>query len=116
RATFSGIDARWMRSGVQLRAEFLFGHPFDGVSTKGWYVDALVHRLGMGPVTAVARVEKLDYDAGPFSSYLNRQTLGVRVRLTKMLAAQVNSIRQPSGLAGGRRWALDAGLLCSVRF
>jgi hypothetical protein len=70
----------------------------------------------MGPVTAVARAERLDYDAGEFSEYLRRYTAGTRLRLTSFLAVSVNLIGQPGGFSNGRRVALDAGVTCSVRF
>ena len=63
RAVFNGVDARWTAGGVQVRSEWIFGQPFEGVTTRGGYIDAIVHRAGMGPVTAVARVERLDYTA-----------------------------------------------------
>ena len=63
RAAFNGVDARWSVGGVQLRGEWIFGHPFDAVDTRGGYIDLIVHRIGMGPVTVVARAERLDYDA-----------------------------------------------------
>jgi hypothetical protein len=113
---FRGADARWMRSGVLIRGEWIDGRPFDGVSTRGGYVDAIVHRVGMGPVTAVARAERLDYDAGPFSEYLRRYTAGARVRLSSVFAASVNVLGQPGGLSNGHRVAVDAALTCSVRF
>src|SRR5262245_50418522 len=65
RAVFTGVDVRWMYNGIQLRGEFLSGRPFDGTTTTGGYIDLLVHRVGMGPVTAVARLERLDYDTIP---------------------------------------------------
>jgi hypothetical protein len=70
----------------------------------------------MGPVTAVVRVERLDYDADEHSDYLRRQTAGARVRLSAALSAQVNLIRQPGDLAGNRDFALDAALTFSTRF
>jgi hypothetical protein len=116
RMIFRGIDARWMTDGVLVRGEWMNGRPFDGVTTRGGYIDAIVHRVGMGPVTAVARAERLDYDAGPFSQFLRRYTAGARVRISSMLSAVVNAIGQPSGLANGRHVALDLGLTCSLRF
>ena len=41
---FGGVDARWMRGGVQLRGEWIGGRPFDGVATRGGYVDARPRR------------------------------------------------------------------------
>ena len=113
---FHGIDARWMRDGVQIRGEWIVGRPFDGVTTDGGYVDALVHTIWMGPVTAVARVEKLDYDADEHSDYLRRYTAGARVRVTGRLSAQINVIRQPLRLEGQHRTALDVSVSYSVRF
>jgi hypothetical protein len=113
---FRGVDGRWMRDGILVRGEWIDGRPFDAVSTHGGYLDASVHRVGMGPVTVVGRAERLDYDAGPFSKFVRRYTAGTRVRLTRMLAAEVDVIGQPVGLGNGRRAALDAGLTCSFRF
>lgn len=113
---FRGLDGRWMRDGVLVRGEWLSGRPFDGVATRGGYLDATIHRLGMGPVTAVVRAERLDYDAGEFSEYIRRYTAGARIRLTSAFAASVNLLGQPGGLSNGRRVALDAGVTCSVRF
>ena len=42
------------------------GRPFDGTTVRGGYADVFVHRPSMGPVTALARIERLDYGAGPF--------------------------------------------------
>ena len=113
---FHGVDARWMRGGVQLRGEWIWGRPFDGVKTRGGYVDALVHHVGMGPVTAVARAERLDYDAGEHSAYLQRYTAGARIRVTAAFAAQINVLHQPLPMEGQRRSALDASVTYSVRF
>ena len=63
RAVFSGVDARWSGGGVQVRGEWIFGHPFEGVDTSGGYIDLIVHRVGMGPLTAAVRAERLDYTA-----------------------------------------------------
>jgi hypothetical protein len=115
RAVFNGIDGRWTTDGVQLRGEWISGRPFDGVATKGGYLDLLVHRRALGPVTPLLRVERLDYDAGPFSFYLHRFTAGARVHLPGCLTAQTNVIHQPVGLAAGRTNALDAGVTCTVR-
>ena len=61
---FSGFDLRWMYAGVQLRGEWIDGQPFAGRSTRGGYLDAIVHRPMMGPVTAVVRAERLTQGAG----------------------------------------------------
>jgi hypothetical protein len=116
RMIFRGLDGRWMRGGVQLRGEWIDGRPFDYVATRGGYLDVLIHEERMGPVTAVGRIERLDYDAGPFSDYLRRLTVGARVRVTRSVAAQVNVLQQLWRPAGARRPALDAGLTYSFRF
>jgi len=107
-----------MRGGVQLRGEWLFGRPFDHVSTAGGYFDLTVHRRAMGPVTAVGRIERLDYAAGPFSSYPRRATIGANVRFTRFLSGELNAIHELGAPASftGRRTQLDAGLTCTVRF
>jgi hypothetical protein len=116
RMTFSGVDARWMRGGVELRGEWVDGHPFDGVRTRGGYLDAVVHEPGMGPVTAVARVERLDYFAGPFSAFYRRVTVGGRVRISPAIGVQVNVLHQPRRPEGTPATAFDAGLTYSIRF
>jgi hypothetical protein len=116
RMIFRGVDGRWMRSGVELRGEWIDGKPFDNVSTRGGYLDLIVHKSMMGPVTALARIERLDYDAGPFSEYLRRLSVGARVRVTPWISVQMNLIRQPRELARGRDMALDAAVTISKRF
>ena len=91
---FLGLDARWMRGGVQARGEWIDGRSFLGTRTFGGYVDVLAHRQGMGPVTAVARAERLDYLAGPFSAFEKRYTAGARIRLASMIVGHVNVVRQ----------------------
>ena len=115
-ADFEGVDARWMRGGVQLRGEWITGHPFDGTSTTGWYADLIVHRLGMGPVTAVARIEQLAYIAvAPFDLYARRQTIGARIRLMDSLALQVNVLHQTGAPALYRSVPIDLGITYTVR-
>ena len=95
RMEFTGLDLRWMRGSVQLRGEWIKGQPFDGTTTTGWYADAIVHRVAMGPVTAVARIEQLDYDTSPpFDLHRRRQTLGARIRIRDGLSAEVNLMHQ----------------------
>jgi len=113
---FRGIDARWMGHGVQIRGEWTTGRPFDNVGTQGGYVDALVHPRLFGPVTAVARVERLDYDAGPFSAYYRRVTIGARVRIAGSLAVQVNGLAPFRDLTETSRSAIDVGVTFSHRF
>jgi hypothetical protein len=116
RAEFTGVDVRWMRGGVQFRAEWIGGRPFDGTTTTGWYVDAMVHRRSMGPVTAVARVEQLDYDTTPeHALHAARQTAGARVRLGGGFTGQINLLHHTGLLHQPRRVSVDAGLTYSVR-
>jgi hypothetical protein len=115
RSIFNGVDGRWTSHGVQVRGEWIHGHPFDGVKTTGGYLDVSVHHRRLGPVMVVGRAERLDYAAGPFSLYEHRFTAGTRIRLPQCLSAQVNVIHQPTGLAQDRTTVMDAGLTCSVR-
>lgn len=116
REEFRGVDGRWMRGGVMVRGEWIAGRPFAGVATRGGYVDVVVHRVSMGPVTAVARADRLDYDAGVHSAYLRRYTVGARVRLSRHVSLQVNALGQPGGLPGGRTHAFDVGVTQTLRF
>ena len=116
RAVFSGFDARWMRSGFQLRGEWLDGQPFDNVHTRGGYIDAFVHRREMGPVTAVARAEVMDYDARARSVLARRATLGARVLIADGLYAQLNATRQSRVISEDRRTFADVALTYTVRF
>ena len=116
RTEFAGTDVRWMKSGVQLRGEWIEGRPFLGTKTRGGYADVIVHRPAMGPVTAVARIERLDYLAGQFSEFPRRYTLGTRIRLPHGLTAQLNYIQQPPGLKpDSGHTSLDVALTYSVR-
>jgi hypothetical protein len=114
--TFAGIDWRWMRSGVEVRGEWIGGRPFDGTHTTGGYVDLLVHRPGLGPVTAVFRAERLGYQAAPpFDLYAHRYTTGARIRLLKALSVQANVFRQ-AGVPEQSRSAVDLALTYVFRF
>jgi hypothetical protein len=116
RTNFGGLDGRWMLGGVQVRGEWLFGQPWRGVATRGGYVDVTVHRRRMGPVTAVLRAERLDYDANEHSAYIKRYAAGARVRLTRDLSLQINVLHQPDGFPSGQHIASDVGLTHTVRF
>lgn len=113
-AVFTGVDVRWMHAGTQLRGEWITGQPFEGPSTTGWYVDAMVHRPVLGPVTLVARAEELDYDAGPFSGYLKRYTAGARMQLSRAVVGHINISHQP-GSTRRRQTAVDAALTYVIR-
>jgi hypothetical protein len=114
-AVFTGIDLRFMRGGVQARGEWISGRPFDGTTTTGGYADLIVHRPGMGPLTAVMRAEHLAYEAeAPFDLYRTRYTGGARIRVLGRLTAIVDVIHQ-SDDPQRRPIKVDVGLTFSVR-
>ena len=117
RATAKGIDIRWMQSGVQLRGEWIAGRPVGDATNSGWYVDALVHRVVMGQVTAVARVERLTVDDAGVQSRQGRQTLGARIRVIDPLSVNVNIVRR-SGAFNQEygKTSLDLGLTWTLRY
>ena len=95
RAHFGGVDLRVMHAGVMLRGEWISGRPFDGTATRGGYLDVLVHRPRLGPVTVLARAERLAYDARPpHALYTHRYTAGARVRIWRGLAAAAGVVHQ----------------------
>jgi hypothetical protein len=112
---FTGLDARWMRGGLQARGEWINGRAFSGTRTYGGYADVMLHRAFMGPVTAVARAERLDYEAGARSSYPRRYTAGAKVRLSSMLVAHVNVLHEPAYDREGPESALDVAFTFSAR-
>ena len=112
---FLGLDARWMMGGVQVRGEWIDGRSFAGTRTYGGYADVIVHRPFMGPVTAVARAEKLDYLAGRRSSYPRRYTAGARVRVASLLVAHVNAIHEPAFDRNRTQTSLDVALTFTAR-
>ena len=115
-AVFNGIDVRFMQDGVQVRGEWIDGRPFDGTTTTGGYLDLIVHRPRMGPVTAVARAERLFYDAAPpFAMSVRRYTAGTRIRIIDQLAAQVALVHQSRQIPQRRPTALDLGITYSIR-
>jgi hypothetical protein len=117
RAVFTGVDVRWNRDGVSARGEWITGQPFDGPTTRGWYADVTLHRPAMGPVTAVLRVEHLNYASTPeFELHETRVTAGAKVRLPRRLTAQVNLIRQSGNLPSYRAIPIDLALTYSIRF
>ena len=116
RATFTGVDVRWMQAGVQVRSEWITGQPFDGTTTTGGYVDVIVHRPRMGPVTAVARAERLDYQAPPpFALRTRRYTAGARIRMIQALMLQLELVRQPPELPPYHSTMLDVAITYSIR-
>jgi hypothetical protein len=116
RIEFTGLDARWMQSGVQFRGEWINGHSFDGVKTRGWYIDSIVHRPFMGNVTVVARWDFIDYETKPpFNSKRQRWTLGGRILLSRSLVGQVDLVRQSGFEPGHNEGYLDLGLTYTFR-
>ena len=116
RMQFAGLDARWMNGGVALKGEWLSGQPFDGTKTTGGYIDLTVHRPALGPVTAVARAERLDYTVNnPRAMHAVRYVAGARIRLLDTLSLQANVIRQ-SGIPNQGRSAFDLAATYVLRF
>lgn len=117
RARFTGADVRWMRGGVQLRGEWISGRPFDRATTFGGYADLIVHRPGMGPMTAVFRAERLVYDAAPpYSFGAHRYTGGARVRVRGNLAVSAALVVHRSDARGlESHTSLDLGVSYAVR-
>jgi hypothetical protein len=116
RTVFTGVDFRATAAGVQLWGEWLDGQPFDGTSTTGWHVNASVHRPRMGPVTAVARVEQLDYDTvSRFAMHQKRQSVGARVRIFRGITGQISVVREIEARGDEAETALDAGVTYSIR-
>jgi hypothetical protein len=116
RMMFRGIDARWMWEGVQVRGEWIDGRPFDDASTRGGYVDLFVHHIGMGPVTAIARIERLDYHDGYSVDRSRRATIGARVRLTTTLSLEADVLHNWGSEIGVRPTSGDLGITQSFRF
>ena len=115
-AVFTGVDARFMRGGVQVRGEWIAGQPFDGTTTTGGYADLIVHRPSMGPITAVMRVEHLAYEVGsPYELYGTRYTEGARLRVLGRLTAAIDVIHQSGALPQRRSTTVDVGVTYSVR-
>ena len=116
RAEFTGVDIRWTRNGVVGRGEWITGQPFDGTTTDGWYADLLLHRVAMGPVTAVLRAEQLTYHAMPeFALHETRVTIGAKVRLPRGFSAQANLLHQSGNLPAYRATPVDLALSYSFR-
>lgn len=116
RATFGGLDVRWMRDGVQLRGELISGHPFDGARTHGGYVDLIVHRSFMGPVTAALRAERLTHrDRSTLVLAGDRYTAATRIRLPRGFVTHIELVQNSRHLPRRRPTAVDIGLSYSVR-
>ena len=116
RAIFNGVDARWMHGGVQVRGEWIDGQPFNLMHTRGGYLDAFVHRREMGPFSAMARIEVLDYDAGKRSVLAKRATVGTRIHLVESLYAQVNLSHQLGALYAAPPTSTDVAVTYTLRY
>jgi hypothetical protein len=116
RAMFGGVDVRWMRDGVQLRGELIAGRPFDGARTHGGYLDLIVHRPSMGPVTAALRAEHLAHREGPVT-VLNgeRYVAAMRIRIGHGIIAHLETLRTTGALFDRRPTAFDMGVSYSLR-
>ena len=116
RATFGGVDVRWMRGGVQLRGEVIAGRPFDGAATHGGYLDLIVHRPSMGPLTAALRAEHLAHRDGSLT-VLNgeRYVAAMRIRVGHGIIAHVEMLHTTEGLSDHRPSAFDFGVSYSRR-
>jgi hypothetical protein len=78
-------------------------------------VDLIVHRPAMGPLTAVARAERLSHDADPASAVAGeRYTAGSRIRLFDRLSAELAVIHQTQALSE-HTFAADFGVTYSFR-
>ena len=116
RTEFTGVDLRYAQHGLVIRGEWIYGQPFDGTTTHGGYVDLLLHRVAMGPVTAVLRLERLDYEAASqFALHENRVTAGARIRLPYGFTAQANVLRQAGSLPNYRALPVDVALTYSLK-
>lgn len=124
RLAFTGVDGRFSHAGVIVRGEWVSGRPWSAPETNGWYVDGIIHRRFMGPVTAVLRAERLRYTSTrPFTYHdrtftdwaADRQSIGARVRLPAGFTAQVGVLRQSELLAYTSRTALDLAVTYSIR-
>jgi hypothetical protein len=117
-ASLGGVDLRWASArGVQLRGEWIGGRPFDGATTNGWYADGIVHVLGMGPVTAVARIERVAFaePAESESSTTGRQTAGARVRLPLGFSVTLNLAHRTGDLKEYKPTSFDIGVMWTGR-
>ncbi len=116
RSRFTGIDVRVMTGGVQVRGEWLEGQPFAGRTTTGGYLDLIVHTRRMDRVTALGRVEKLDYPApSSFALFTKRAIAAVRVRTWQGAAVSLGVSHQAGQQTQRRRTAIDVGMTWVLR-
>ncbi len=116
RARFGGVDVRWMHAGVLVRGEWIGGRPFDGTATRGGYADLIVHRPELGPVTLLARAERLAYDArAPFALYTHRYSGAARIRIWRGLSVSGGLVHQAGQQTQRRATAVDFGVTYALR-
>jgi len=115
RADFTGLDLRWTHNGLQMRGEWMTGHPSVGTTTTGWYTDGLIHLAVMGPVTGVARLERLGTEEPAERLSATRQTIGARVRVVGGFSLSVNLVHREGDLKEYPPTSLDVGLTWSRR-
>lgn len=116
RTRFTGVDLRAMAGGVQVRGEWLDGQPFDGRATRGGYLDVIVHTRRMNRLTALGRVERLDYEAPvQFALFTKRATAALRLRTWQGAAISVGLTHQSGQQTQQRPTALDVGMTWVVR-
>jgi hypothetical protein len=116
RARFGGLDLRWMHAGVLLRGEWITGQPYDGTATRGGYADLVVHRPALGPVTLLARAERLAYDArAPFALYTHRYAAAARLRVWNGVSVAAGVTHQAGQVTQRRATAVDLGVSYAVR-
>ena len=101
--------------GVQVRGEWIDGRSFAGTRTFGGYADLIVHRPFMGPVTAVARAEKLDYSpaSAPASRAATPRAPGCEWPACWWRTS--TRIREPAYDGDGPRTSLDVALTFTAR-
>jgi len=116
RTHFGGIDARWMRDGVQFRGEWLFGQYSDFATTTGGYFDTIVHTPAMGRVTALGRIETINYDTiPPYSLVTHRYSAAARVRAWQGLSVSLGITHQGGQQTQESRTAVDLGITWALR-
>ena len=97
RAVFTGMDARWMRDGFQLRGEWLDGQPFDGMHARR------LRRCVPAPARDGSRYRRCTCRGARLRrrspSCSRAATLGARVLLADGLYAQVNATRQSRAIS-----------------
>ena len=106
RARFGGIDLRWMRAGVQLRGEWIFGQPFDASPPAAATLDLVVHRRASGrsPCSAVSngsttrrrRPERSSRSATPRRARAGVAGLAVSAGLTHQAGRPRSAAPRPS--------------------